>query len=129
MAALRSIVRQVFLWLPVAATLALSFYLSSRPPGGLSYPIPDWLAHGVQFFVLGLLMIRGLNGGMAQPPSLRTLGLSFALCLLWAVTDEYHQSFVPGRHPSVLDVLSDGVGNFLACVLFPWLRQLAPAWS
>lgn len=31
--------------------------------------------------------------------------LAWLLAVLYAISDEYHQSFVPGRHPSVFDVL------------------------
>jgi VanZ family protein len=36
--------------------------------------------------------------------------LSFILALFYAVTDEYHQSFTPGRHATVTDVLIDAGG-------------------
>jgi VanZ family protein len=40
----------------------------------------------------------------------------FLLCLfftvLYAVSDEYHQSFTPGRHSSGYDVIIDACGAF-----------------
>lgn len=32
-------------------------------------------------------------------------GWAWLLAVLYAVTDEIHQSFIPGRHPSPLDVI------------------------
>jgi VanZ family protein len=32
--------------------------------------------------------------------------LAWLLAALYAATDEFHQSFVPGRHPSIVDVLA-----------------------
>jgi VanZ family protein len=41
-------------------------------------------------------------------------GLAWGLALAYAVTDEFHQSFVPGRHPSIWDVvIFDNLGAIL----------------
>ncbi len=39
-------------------------------------------------------------------------GIAFALlvCVLYAISDEVHQMFVPGRGPGIKDVLIDSVG-------------------
>jgi VanZ family protein len=48
--------------------------------------------------------------------------LAWILAVLYAVTDEYHQSFVPGRFPSLFDVLVyDNLGAFISM----WLSGLA----
>ncbi|ETI66341.1 VanZ family protein [Neobacillus vireti] len=43
--------------------------------------------------------------------------LSWVLTFLYAITDEWHQSFVPGRTASFQDVLIDGLGAFIALLL------------
>ena len=55
---------------------------------------------------------------------LRMRPLAWLLAVTYAVTDELHQSFVPGRHPSPVDVLLfDGLGAMLALTLLPrWVR-------
>ena len=41
--------------------------------------------------------------------------LAWLLAVLYALTDEYHQSFVPGRHPSLFDALFfDALGALIA---------------
>ena len=41
--------------------------------------------------------------------------IAWILAVLYAVTDEYHQSFVPGRHPTAFDVLVyDNIGALLS---------------
>jgi VanZ family protein len=42
------------------------------------------------------------------------------LVILYAASDEFHQSFVPSREASVLDVLIDTAGSVLA-LLFLWV--------
>jgi VanZ family protein len=50
--------------------------------------------------------------------------LALLLALLYALTDEYHQSFVPGRHPSWLDALViDGSGAALMLFAVSRLRK------
>jgi len=45
---------------------------------------------------------------------------AWVLAVLYALTDEFHQSFVPGRHPSLLDVLVfDAAGAAIAL----WFRH------
>lgn len=46
------------------------------------------------------------------------------LCTLYGVTDEFHQSFVPGRTPDVLDIRNDAIGAALAmlCISVPVIR-------
>jgi VanZ family protein len=55
--------------------------------------------------------------------------LVWFLALLYAVTDEYHQSFVPGRHPSAFDVLVyDNLGALMSLWLAGiFLKQKQPA--
>ena len=43
----------------------------------------------------------------------------------WAISDEFHQLFVAGRHGSPIDVLIDSTGVLLAYLLIRWRRQAA----
>ncbi len=54
-------------------------------------------------------------------------GLALILALLYAISDEAHQAFVPGRHASVTDaLLVDGGGAFLALLLARHRRERNP---
>jgi VanZ family protein len=53
----------------------------------------------------------------------RTLLTSFAFALLYGVSDELHQAFVPGRHPDPLDLLCDAAGAATALAGWAALRQ------
>lgn len=50
--------------------------------------------------------------------------LAWLLALIYALSDEYHQSFIPGRHPSVMDVIFfDGSGAVIGLsALAVWFR-------
>jgi VanZ family protein len=55
--------------------------------------------HVIGYAMLSLSFCRALDFGR------KYLWLAWLLALLFAATDEYHQSFVAGRHPAVVDVL------------------------
>ncbi len=103
-------------WLPVLAYLGLIFFLSAqphlRPP--VQFSNSDKTYHLGEYLVLGALMARALRASQAQWSGLRVAAVTVALCSLWAASDEYHQSFVPGRDCSVWDWCADTMGALLA---------------
>jgi VanZ family protein len=93
------------------AYLGLIFYLSGRSNVGWATPYPDVLLHAAEYSVLGVLLARGLNDGLACSVPDRRLVLTWGLCVIYAASDEYHQAFVPGRSSDWRDVLSDAAGT------------------
>ena len=112
-----------FRWMAVVLWMALIFFLSSqsRLPMlrlGWAEALQDVAGHFVAFGVLAILFAWALGGsGVAHPG-----WWSFALVLLYALSDEFHQSFVPGRHPDVLDIATDAAGAACALLLLRYLR-------
>jgi VanZ family protein len=104
-------------WLPVVAWAGLIFTLSSIPDLGTG--LGGWdlvlrkLAHSAEFAILGILLLRALE----RPATAFLLGTAYA------VSDELHQAFVPGRLGSPLDVLIDTVGVALGITLMLRLRR------
>jgi VanZ family protein len=75
-------------------------------------------AHVIEYTVLALLLWRALR----NLPSLRTkplmvFGAVLLGCGLFAATDEFHQTFVKSRTPSVRDVFLDVGGAFLGLLI------------
>jgi VanZ family protein len=110
------------LWLPVIAWMGLIFYLSAQPD--LPNPASGWVgrlvssgAHAFVFGVLAVLWARALSGRH------HTWHLAFAVTMLYAVSDELHQVFVPGRRPDLWDLLCDGLGALLGLGMWAWLRH------
>jgi VanZ family protein len=106
--------RALGLWLPVVAWALVIFAFSSVPHLGTDLGVWDTilrkLAHTLEYAVLGALLMRALR----RPwPAL-------ALGVLYAASDELHQTFVPGRHGSPVDVAIDAVGIALGIVV--WQR-------
>ena len=68
------------------------------------------LGHFTEYFVFGALVWRAFSHNAAGTRS-RRLALSAAITVIYAVSDEWHQSFVPSRTASLIDVLIDTIGG------------------
>lgn len=70
-------------------------------------------AHMAEYAVLFLLYRRALRLSGAKRPGMAAL----AMCMAYAATDEFHQSFVDDRGPSPVDVMIDTAGAVAAWAL------------
>jgi VanZ family protein len=85
-------------------------------------------AHFGVYFVLGVLVYRALAKGFS-PFNLRAVCATLAIGLLYALSDEFHQSFTRFRTPSLYDSGLDFVG-VVAAQMFIFFRSIlfsAPA--
>jgi VanZ family protein len=70
--------------------------------------------HLGEYFVLGLLLFRAFRKGRAELPAGRVVLYSVIIIAFYAASDEFHQTFVYGRTPSLVDVGIDTAGGILA---------------
>jgi len=104
-------------WLPVALWMALIFLFSSQPNSGAitqqyfgnANLVLRKSAHVFEYFVLYLLSYRAFRNSGGFYFHCSSL-LACALSFIYSISDEWHQSFVPGRSAGVSDVLVDGLG-------------------
>lgn len=98
-------------WGPLAAWCSLIFIVSGIPNlnSGLEqdYPLRK-AAHIIEYAVLMRLWLRARDGTFGCAP--RRLAVGGLFCALYAASDEFHQSFVPGRSGSGVDVAIDMIG-------------------
>lgn len=109
--------RQITGWVAVVVWAAVIYYFSSLsrlPPAVTTWSLTK-LAHIMEYAVLTLLLIRALDAH--QLARSRVLWAAAILAVGYAVSDEYHQSFVANRHPSPLDIVIDSVGISAAILL------------
>src|SRR5665213_2630377 len=117
--------RPLLAWAPVVAWAALIFLLSAQPnlrfvsDAGLDFVVRK-LGHVGVFGILALLLWRALAGTTAWR---RPWAWAFALTVLYAASDEFHQEFVAGRHPSATDVGIDALGAMIALVAVGLIRS------
>jgi VanZ family protein len=103
-------------WGPLALYMAFIFWMSSRPRPEIFDGSPDFVLHGSGYALLGALAVRAVARGLASPRSLGVLVAGVAIAVLYGASDEWHQSFVPGRDASVGDLLADAGGALIAAI-------------
>lgn len=112
----------MLLWGPVAAWMLVIFAASSRPRVPLQDDVPDWFSHTLVYLVLAALAGRAASKEGSLDVRL-ALGV-VAFCVAYGISDEWHQSFVPGRHPDPWDVLKDGIGALAGIAVYRgWSRR------
>ena len=106
-------------WLPVCLYAGAIFFYSSlsTPPIAPKILYADKLLHAFEYAILGYLIARAARN--SADLRLRTHFRIFAVCIaiLYGLSNEFHQYFIPEREAEILDVLADGVGAFLGQML------------
>lgn len=120
-----------FIWiLPAALALSIAWLShQSQLPGGVELPHPlDWLAHATAFGALAAAGELAWRATDRRTPVYRRHLILFGAALLYALLDEWHQSFVPGRDASWGDLAADACGAALGLALASlpglWGRRL-----
>jgi VanZ family protein len=102
-----SALKRIFSWLAVFAFMGVIFYLSHQPtlPIPMRFPYQDKVFHFCTYFVLAFLW-----GNALRAKDRKRLALAIILTALYGISDEFHQSFVPGRDSSLAELY---LGEFL----------------
>ena len=113
-------------WTLVLGWMAVIFLLSAQPgmPGLLPGPLQRLAttsAHVGEYAVLSSLLLHAAVPNAVRPRILVLFAL-WAAATLYGMSDEFHQSFVPGRDANLVDVLADAAGGFLG-LWAGWLRR------
>ena len=124
-----AIVRSLVAWLPVVGLAGLIFVLSGiRDLHATTGTVDLVLRKGAHFTIYGCLALAALRAvhhhGLRGR---RAVGAALLLAVLYAISDELHQSLVPTRDGNPLDVLLDAAGATTALVAatrlaVPWTR-------
>ncbi len=120
----RRLVHLVRRWGPPLLVMGLIFFASSQAKGSALMPDfggwTDFLvkksAHLIVYAALGLAWVNALTDSAL--PRAQHLALALLLTVLYAISDEFHQSFVAGREPAIRDVLIDTGGGIVGLLLF-----------
>jgi VanZ family protein len=109
----------LFYWLPVLLYVSAIFFVSSmsKPPNPIHVPNSDKIYHMCEYGLLGVLVGRALRHSVAPYSALAASMMTVALVMLIGATDEYYQSFVPGRECDFFDWLTDTTAGVLSQVL------------
>jgi VanZ family protein len=116
----------------VIAVMALIFVLSAQPglrvsnDNAVDAPLRQ-LAHVVIYAALAALLVRAL--AWRGEVTVTVMAVAFGLALLYGVTDELHQSFVPDRTGKAADLVWDGAGALIGVVVARLTWPIVRRWS
>lgn len=100
------------------AWMGVIFFLSHQPDLKSGFPttidfILRKIAHITEYAILCFLLIRAIKNKK----------WAFLIAFLYAVSDEFHQLFIFGRHGTMRDVGIDSIGIILAFLLYQQFFQ------
>lgn len=113
-------------WLPALAIMAIIFYASGTPSrelpnfGGIDLLIKKG-GHFSGYALLGAAYAFALRRG--PRPTWAEVIAAVSLALLYAISDEFHQSFTPGRTPTMMDVGIDTAGALTGATLLRFIGR------
>jgi len=113
--------------LPACVYGGVIFYLSSLssfPEEMPSFWGFDKIIHFIEYYTFGYLISRCFTQWESSTFQRRKAILwTIGIGVFYALTDEWHQSFVPGRDPSAWDALFDALGVAFAALTFQGIRK------
>lgn len=113
-------------WAIVAGYSGVIFYFSNQE----SVPLPgipgiDKVAHLAEYGAYAFCVARAAFPLVRSRSRAGRWAVVVAWCLVYAVSDEIHQAFVPGRSSDTFDVVADVAGTLLAAGISELTRVIA----
>lgn len=119
-------------WIRLLPVFCYAFFItamSHQALGGVRLPVSGDAFHPIVYACLAVFLgwsqVSALRGGQIIPFALWVLGPG----MLFAITDEWHQSWVPGRCSSASDVFLDLIGLSIGMGVVALLHRWAPRWN
>jgi len=111
--------KKYYRWIPALLVMSAMYWFSSQPSNELpDFGALDWLfkksGHVFEYAALALWLWYALEFRKER------IWVAWLIAFVFAITDEVHQSFVPGRFPSVWDVL---IFDNLGAVIGLWFAN------
>ncbi len=111
----------LFRFVPMIFIMGTIFFLSHQPGDSLDMsPFPGWdkIAHMSIYGILAGSIIYGMNPTFRLTNPYKVMVITICICLLYGISDEVHQSFIPFREQSLADVLADFCGGVCTCLIW-----------
>ncbi len=112
--------RCINFWLPVISYAIFIFNVSSVPGKNIPslFKGQDVIFHFFEYTVFSILIGRAIKEYYPSRTKIIRILLTLALAFTYALSDEFHQNFVPNRTASMFDIGIDTLGSLLGCFLY-----------
>jgi len=105
-------------WVPAAIYAGFIFAMSNRSLSDAHLPVNANVFHPFEYAVLAIFFCWTGRGMLLSGRAGALFGRVIVSGLAFALLDEFHQSFIPGRTATKIDVVLDGIGLCLGCGVF-----------
>lgn len=114
-----------FAWLLPLAYMGVIFAVSSIAIDvpHLTFPFRDKVVHTFEYGLLGLLVARAAFVTWPTRSPMRIVLFAILIATTFGVSDEVHQSFVPGRSAELADAVADFIGAALGASAYAMMRR------
>lgn len=113
--------KKVFYWSATIAYALLIFFLSSLSNSQTDrfylFKNSDKVIHIIVYALLCLLINRAFSFTFKNSVKRYVPIIAIFISIVYAITDEFHQSFVPGRYASINDIFADGIGAIISQII------------
>lgn len=110
----------------MVAYMGFIFYMSSLSLEDVYLPDIwdfDKLVHAVAYAILGILWFRAIKYSFEIQSVKRIAAMAFIVVVIYGISDEIHQYFVPYRSSDIFDVIADSVGGFIGIWFYTLLQK------
>ncbi len=113
-------------WGPAVLLMGLIFVASSTTGSDIpDFGVMNFIflkgGHLIGYALLGAAYLHGMS--WQRTISRSRIWTAAILAVLYAISDEWHQSFTPGRNPSLTDIFIDTAGGFLGIACLHYFRK------
>lgn len=107
-------------WLPVFACMGVIFYTSTIPGSNVPslFPSQDIVYHITAYIALGFFFSRACKRSFPGLKRAELVLFAIIFGLIYGISDEFHQFFVPNRCVSGFDIFIDTLGSFIGGLLY-----------
>jgi len=109
----------------MVTVMGMIFYLSHQPGDFVQLPQfagLDKLLHLLAYGILAGTFLFGLHPFTSDADRAAAALIAVLFCLLFGISDEFHQSFIPGRFASAWDAAADTFGALLVAAWWFWQK-------
>ena len=114
--------RIISLILTILAAIEIFFFSTIISAPGKKGFIPfSVIYHFVIFFLFSFFLFITIKGN--EKIKIRHILIVFIISLIYAISDEIHQSFIPGRDTNIRDILTDLSGSITSMIIYLYTKK------